>query len=95
MFGYTTLSSSDGAMENGVSLNEMMDELKANSFASTQRNSASRKGNIEPRRAYRQQAHVEISGQGQRWLSERLERAFAVHGKVSPDSLGTLDWPNL
>ena len=85
----------NGSLENGVSLNEMMDALKANAFASTQRNLTAGTGNTNPRRAYRQQAHVELSGQGLRWLSERLERAFAAHGKVLPETLEELDWPSL
>lgn len=85
----------NGAMENGVSLNEMMDALKANAFASTQRNLTAGTGNTDPRRAYRQQAHVELSPDGVLWLSERLERAFAAHGKVLPETLEELDWPSL
>ena len=84
-----------GSLENGVSLNEMMDALKADAFASTLRNLTAGTGNTNPRRAYRQQAHVELSGQGLRWLSERLERAFAAHGKVLPETLEELDWPSL
>ena len=84
----------NGVMANGVSLNELMHALRARSFASTQRNLEAGTGNIDPRRAYRQQAHVELSGQGQRWLSEQLERAFAAHGKVSPEALASLDWPS-
>ena len=84
-----------GSLENGVSLNEMMDALKADAFASTLRNLTAGTGNTDPRRAYRQQAHVELSGQGLRWLSERLERAFAAHGKVLPETLEELDWPSL
>ena len=84
-----------GTMNNGVSLNELMDALKERSFASTLRNAAAGTGNVNPRFAYRQQAHVELSAQGLGWLSERLEGAFTAHGKVSPDTLGTLDWPNL
>ena len=84
-----------GTMNSGVSLNEMMDALKERSFASTLRNAAAGTGNVNPRFAYRQQPHVELSTQGLRWLSERLEGAFTAHGKVSPDTLSKLDWPNL
>lgn len=83
-----------GAMENGVSLYELMDTLKADSFASTQRNLAAGEGNTEPRRAYRQQPHVELSPQGLSWLSERLEEALMSHGRVSAKTLGELDWPD-
>ena len=77
----------DGTMENGVSLNELMDTLKGDSFASTQRNAALGKGNTNPRKAYSQQPAVELSGEGLSWLSERLQRAFETHGTVSRNSL--------
>jgi len=83
-----------GAVENGVSLNELMDTLKADSFTSTQRNLAAGEGNIDPRKAYRQQPHVELSPQGLSWLSERLEEALISHGRVSAKTLDELDWPN-
>lgn len=45
-----------GTMVNGVSLNELMETLGADSFAPTQRNAARGKGNTNPRRAYLQRA---------------------------------------
>ena len=57
-----------GTMENGVSLNELMDSLNADSFASTQRNATRGKGNTNPRHAYRQQAAVELSAEGFFWV---------------------------
>ena len=76
-----------GTMENGVSLNELMDTLKADSFASTQRNAARGKGNTNPLHAYHQQAAVALSTEGRSWLVERLQAAFEAHGKVPRDSL--------
>ena len=84
----------DGTMANGVSLNELMDTLKADSFASTQRNAAREKGNTNPRHAYRQQAAVKLSPEGLFWLDDRLEAAFEAHVKVSRDILDELDWPD-
>lgn len=84
-----------GTMENGVSLNELMDTLGANSFASTQRNAESGSGNTNPRHAYRQQAAVQLSAQGLSWLSEKLEASFEAHGMVSEDALSKLCWPDL
>ena len=52
-----------GTMANGISLNELMDALGSDSFASTQRNAGLGTGNTYPRRAYRQQAAVELSSQ--------------------------------
>ena len=80
-----------GTMQNGVSLNELMDTLKENSFASTQRNAAQGRGNTDPRHAYRQQAAVELSGEGHAWLSKRLQDKFEAHGKIPQDSLRSLD----
>lgn len=84
-----------GRMENGVSLNELMDTLGADSFAPTQRNTLRGEGNTDPRKAYRQQAAVELSAEGFSWLGERLQAAFDEHGMVSQDTLDQLDWPVL
>jgi hypothetical protein len=82
-----------GTMANGVSLNELMDTLGADSFAPTQRNTARGEGNTNPRRAYLQQAAVELSAEGFSWLGERLQAAFDEHGMVPQDTLDKLDWP--
>ena len=84
-----------GTMANGVSLNELMDTLDADSFAPTQRNAARGQGNTNPRRAYLQQAAVELSPAGLSWLGDRLQAAFDAHGKVPKDTLDRLDWPDL
>ena len=81
----------NGTLENGVSLNELMDNLKANSFNSTQRNAVLGEGNTNPRRAYRQQAAVELSAEGFSWLAERLQAAFEAHGKVPLDSIEDIE----
>jgi hypothetical protein len=82
-----------GNLANGVSLKELMDALKADSYASTQRHASKGEGNRDPRRAYMRQAAVELSAQGAAWLDKRLERAFAKHGKLAPSILEQLDWP--
>ena len=84
-----------GTMANGISLNELMEALGSDSFTPTQRNAARGAGNTDPRRAYMQQAAVELSSQGLLWLGERLQEAFAEHGKVPQDTLDELDWPTL
>ena len=84
-----------GPLANGISLNEMMTTLKSDSFVATQRNAAKGEGNIDPRKAYRQQAAVELSSRSCAWLSERLERAFGRRGKLAADDLRRLDWPIL
>ena len=82
-----------GTLANGIRLSTLMDKLEFNSFHSTQRNSLIGDGNINPRSAYRQQAAVQLTKEAFVWLNERLERAFAKHGKLTPSELETLDWP--
>lgn len=82
-----------GPMSNGVSLSALMDTLKAQSFAATHRNAAKGQGNTDPRRAYRQQAAVELTSEGAAWLTTQLESAFARHGRIAPEQLAKLDWP--
>jgi hypothetical protein len=84
-----------GSLSNGISLNELMESLKSDAFAPTQRNATEGKGNTDPRRAYRQQAAVELTDQAIVWLNERLERAFAKYGMLAPADLEQLDWPDL
>lgn len=84
-----------GDMANGVSLNELMSTLGADAFLPTQRNKARGEGSTDPRKAYRQQAAVELSHEGLAWLSGRLQAAFDEHGKVPQDTLDGLDWPVL
>ena len=82
-----------GTLANAVSLNDLMSSLGSDSFASTQHNAKQDKGNVDPKRAYLQQAAVRLSAEGHAWLAERLQEAFETHGKVSQDELDTLDWP--
>jgi hypothetical protein len=82
-----------GDMANGVSLNQLMDSLGSDAFASTQRHATEGAGNTNPRHAYQQQAAVELTREGQAWLNERLEQAFEQHGRIGAATLQGLDWP--
>jgi len=82
-----------GTLENGVSLNKLMDEFGADTFAATQRNAARGEGNTDPRRAYMQQAAVRLSAEGLDWLNIRMEEAFIAHGRFGPTEFAQLDWP--
>ncbi len=85
-----------GTMENGVSLNALMDKLEADSFASTQRNAQEgKRKNTNPRKAYRRHPAVKLSGEGLFWLNEQLQAEFDTHGKISQDTLNKMDWPEL
>jgi hypothetical protein len=84
-----------GTLENGVSLNELMETLEENAFAVTQENAKPGVGNTDPRRAYMQQAAVRLSSEGLTWLNTKLEAAFAEHGRVPQVDLDSLDWPEV
>jgi hypothetical protein len=83
-----------GKLSDGVSLNELMAALGSDAFARTQENAASGIGNTNPRRAYMQQAAVELTPQAISWINERLERAYETYGKLSPAILRRLEQPD-
>lgn len=84
-----------GTLANGISLNELMASLNADSFVPTQRNAANRSGNTDPRRAYLRQPAVELTPHACDWLNARLQTAFQQHGKLTADHMGQLDWPEV
>lgn len=84
-----------GTVGNGVRLSDLMNELEANSFMSTQRNAISGIGNTNPRLSFMQSPSVHLSNEGYAWLSEKLERQFAVHGKIPVEEYSDFYWPHL
>jgi hypothetical protein len=82
-----------GTLANGISLNELMRVLKADSFVVTQRNAANGTGNTNPRTAYRQQAAVQLTAAATAYLNAQLQVAYAEYGKLAPVELAQLDWP--
>jgi hypothetical protein len=84
----------DGTLSNGIPLSELINALQSDAFAPTQRNALKGHGNITPRKAIMRQPAVELTREGIAWMNERLERAFAQHGKLSKGALAKLDWPN-
>lgn len=84
-----------GTLQNGVSLNRLMQELGADAFLRTQENAQAKKGNTNPRGALRQQAAVRLSRKGFEWLEREFSRALATHGCVPNDDMAKLDWPVL
>jgi hypothetical protein len=83
-----------GTLQNGVRLSALMDELQSDAFVSTQRNKhADAGGNIDPRRALMQKAHMQLTAEAIAWLEARLHEAFEKHGRLTPAELETLDWP--
>lgn len=86
-----------GALAHGVSLNDLIDDLGRQAFATTQENAADDDGdgNTDPRAALRRKAAVRLSREGATWVAERLECAFAVHGAIPQTELDALDWPTI
>lgn len=76
-----------GTLSLGVSLNALMDELGAGAFRSTSENAANGSGNIDPRRSYRRQPHVELTPRAAAWLSERLDERIREHGRLTEADL--------
>jgi hypothetical protein len=83
-----------GTLENGIRLSALMDELKFNSFVTTQANSRKGSGNTDPRKAFSQQPSVQLTKEAFAWLSVRLAEAFRMHGKLTDAQMETLDWPS-
>ncbi len=83
----------DGTFSNGIPLSELMSALGPQSFAATARNATSGQGNTEPRRAFNQQAAVELTPAGIAWLTDRMNRVLTEKGRISAARLATLDWP--
>ena len=73
-----------GTLAHGVSLNDLIDELGPEAFATTQENAADGEGdrNTDPRAAMRRKAAVRLSHEGATWVTRRLETAFALHGVI-------------
>ena len=82
-----------GTLNNGIKLSALMDQLKSNSFISTQENAQAGIGNSDPRSACRQKAAMPLTKEAFHWLNDRLEQAFVKQGKLTPAELETLDWP--
>jgi hypothetical protein len=72
----------DGVLGNGVSLNELMDELGAYAFGPTAENADRGVGNVDPRKSIRQAAAIRLSEAGMSWLNEELDSALREHGRL-------------
>jgi hypothetical protein len=72
----------DGVLGNGVSLNELMDELGPYAFGPTAENADRGIGNVDPRMSIRQAAAIRLSEAGTSWLNGELESAFRELGKL-------------
>lgn len=83
-----------GTLGNGVSLGELMGELDHRAFAATARHFSRGSGNTDPRRAILSNAHMELTGDAEAWLTDRLEARLRAHGTILRETLAKLDWPD-
>ena len=83
-----------GTLENGVSLNKLMESLEAKSFAPSKRNFERGSGNFNPRLSYKQKPSVELSEEGFLWLNGMFESALTTFGSIPESELSKLDWPD-
>jgi hypothetical protein len=72
----------DGKLDDGVSFRAMMSAMKSDSFASTQRNAAAGKGNIDPTVAYNRKPGMLLSDRSRAWIDERLEEKLRTLGEI-------------
>jgi hypothetical protein len=84
----------DGTMTDGVSLNELMDELGSETWTTTSRRAAETgRRDIDPRKSLSQQTQLELTVPAIGRLNKWLEQCFARNGKIAEDRLAELDWP--
>jgi hypothetical protein len=84
----------EGTLGDGVSLYQLMDEMRAECFLPTQRNARAGQGNTNPRKAYLQQAAIELSMEGAAWVDKKLGEAFKRVGRLPQSVMDGLDWPS-
>ena len=82
----------DGALGDGASLSELMDELGAYAFGPTAENADRGVGNVDPRQSIRQAAAIRLSEAGMSWLEEELALTFRRCGRVRAEEVEGLDW---
>jgi hypothetical protein len=85
----------DGTLRDGVSLYQLIDELGAGAFVTTNRRAEAGETEINPRRSYGRRPAVELTPQGAAWIAGHLQDAFHRHGTIQRAALEQLDWPTL
>lgn len=72
----------DGTLDDGVSFRAMMEAMKSDSFASTQRHAAAGKGNTDPTIAYNRKPGMVLTDRSRAWIDERLEEKLRCLGEI-------------
>jgi hypothetical protein len=85
----------NGKLDEGISLNQLMEEFGADSFVSTQERAAVGEANVRPQLAGRQQPHVRVTPEAAQWLDRHFSGRLARFGAIDEAELRKLDWPAL
>ncbi|OAN56834.1 phospholipase D family protein [Sphingobium sp. TCM1] len=72
----------DGTLADGISMSEMLRDLGADAFASTQRHARDQSGNTDPFASYGRKAHMLLTDESRAWIEDRLGAALRQHGEV-------------
>lgn len=83
----------DASVADGISLNDLMKELREFSFKTTKARYLSGERNINLQRSYARRAHVELTPEAIVWLNDRLDRRFEEYGIIPPETLDNLVQP--
>lgn len=82
-----------GILANGISLRRLAGELGESCFASTEERAAKGEAGINPLTTLGQKPDVRLSERGKQWVHEKLEAAFARHGRIPEAEMSALEWP--
>jgi hypothetical protein len=86
----------DGTMTDGVSLNELMNELGSDTWETTRQKAAlTGRKDIDPRKSLPQQTQLELTVRAIGLLNRKLEQCFVQSGKITAARLTELDWPQV
>lgn len=77
----------DGTLADGVSLNQLKQELGPLAFATTQARHLGGERSINLRASYARKAHVELTPEAISWLNDKLDRCLQDHGRISANVL--------
>mgnify|MGYP001619110148 FL=1 len=81
----------NGVLKDGISMYELMSKFDYNSFLPTLQNKINGNGNVNPRKAYSQQAAVELTTEAANWLLSEIEYKLKYYGKISDSVLSKVD----
>jgi len=81
----------DGNLSDGISLNNLMEKYGADSFTSTFGHKIKGSGNIDPRKAYSQQAAVRLTQQSASWLMKQINKKIKEVRKISNSRFANLE----